>query len=116
MGFVGSVAGAGVRTVARRLPAPEWSPAGATALRATVPATMGPTMAELHVTSAVADETIAKAFLIAIHETMRSFADPLPMLRHGLQDMHGRRLNTPTRAADSPSKDSLAIRFAEFSR
>ena len=39
-----------------------------------------------------------------------------PMLRHGLQDMHGRRLNTPTRLADSPSKDSLAVRFAEFSR
>ncbi|TXN31099.1 restriction endonuclease [Lacisediminihabitans profunda] len=39
-----------------------------------------------------------------------------PMLRHGLQDMHGRRLNTPTRLVDSPSKDSLAVRFAEFSR
>lgn len=39
-----------------------------------------------------------------------------PMLRHWLQDMHGGRLTTPTRLADSPSKDSLAVRFAEFSR
>ncbi|CAN5122782.1 HNH endonuclease [Frigoribacterium sp. UYMn621] len=39
-----------------------------------------------------------------------------PMLRHGLQDMHGRRLNTPTRLADKPSRESLAVRFAEFSR
>jgi putative restriction endonuclease len=39
-----------------------------------------------------------------------------PMLRHGLQDMHGRELGLPTRKADRPSKDSLAVRFAEFAR
>ena len=37
-----------------------------------------------------------------------------PMLRHGLQDMHGRPLTVPTRVADRPSRESLAVRFAEF--
>ncbi|MDN4641119.1 HNH endonuclease [Agreia sp. PsM10] len=38
-----------------------------------------------------------------------------PMLRHGLQDMHGQRLTLPKRASERPSRDSLARRFAEFS-
>jgi len=37
-----------------------------------------------------------------------------PMLRHGLQDMHGRRLQLPKNAKDFPSADALAIRFAQF--
>ena len=37
-----------------------------------------------------------------------------PMLRHGLQDMHGRELTVPRRIKDQPSRDSLAERFAEF--
>ncbi|WP_394770479.1 HNH endonuclease [Lacisediminihabitans sp.] len=37
-----------------------------------------------------------------------------PMLRHGLQDMHGRNLHIPTRVIDRPSRDALALRFAEF--
>jgi putative restriction endonuclease len=37
-----------------------------------------------------------------------------PMLRHGLQDMHGKRLTLPPRTRDRPSADALALRFAEF--
>lgn len=37
-----------------------------------------------------------------------------PMLRHGLQDMHGRPLTLPDRRADHPSKERLAERFALF--
>lgn len=37
-----------------------------------------------------------------------------PMLRHGLQDMHGRSLTLPPRLADHPSKDRLAQKFASF--
>lgn len=37
-----------------------------------------------------------------------------PMLRHGLQDMHGRRLTLPERRAEYPSKENLAERFARF--
>jgi putative restriction endonuclease len=37
-----------------------------------------------------------------------------PMLRHGLQDMHGRRIHLPTRRAEQPSRGGLAERFAEF--
>lgn len=38
-----------------------------------------------------------------------------PMLRYGLQEMHGARIITPRRAAELPDKDRLAERFAEFS-
>jgi putative restriction endonuclease len=37
-----------------------------------------------------------------------------PMLRHGLQDMHGRPLTIPKRRAEQPSREALALRFAEF--
>jgi len=37
-----------------------------------------------------------------------------PMLRHGLQDMHGRRLELPSEKADWPDRDRLAERFAQF--
>jgi len=37
-----------------------------------------------------------------------------PMLRHGLQDMHGRRLSLPTRRTEWPNRERLAERFAEF--
>jgi putative restriction endonuclease len=37
-----------------------------------------------------------------------------PMLRHGLQDMHGRALVLPRRISDRPSRDALAARYAEF--
>ncbi|WP_280402424.1 HNH endonuclease [Nocardia carnea] len=37
-----------------------------------------------------------------------------PMLRHGLQEMHGRGISVPQRLADRPSREGLAERFAEF--
>lgn len=37
-----------------------------------------------------------------------------PMLRHGLQDMHGRRLQLPRSPKDWPSRERLAQRFEGF--
>ena len=38
-----------------------------------------------------------------------------PMLRHGLQDIHGWRLQLPKRVADLPDRELLAARYAGFS-
>lgn len=37
-----------------------------------------------------------------------------PMLRHGLQEMHGASLTVPSRKADKPDRDRLAARYAGF--
>ncbi|HBS76226.1 MAG TPA: restriction endonuclease [Microbacterium sp.] len=37
-----------------------------------------------------------------------------PMLRHGLQDMHGIELTVPARPGERPDRDSLAARFEGF--
>ena len=37
-----------------------------------------------------------------------------PMLRYGLQDMHGQTLELPERFRDRPSKDGLALRWQKF--
>ena len=37
-----------------------------------------------------------------------------PMLRYGLQDMHGRQLHLPSRKAEWPSREGLAEHFAAF--
>lgn len=37
-----------------------------------------------------------------------------PMLKHGLQEMHGQRIVTPTRAPDRPDRERLDIRFRRF--
>jgi putative restriction endonuclease len=37
-----------------------------------------------------------------------------PMLRHGLQEMHGTTLTVPRRARDRPSRDGLAARWENF--
>lgn len=37
-----------------------------------------------------------------------------PMLKHGLQEMHGVKIILPARRLDHPSKERLAIRFDEF--
>lgn len=39
-----------------------------------------------------------------------------PMLRHGLQAMHGERLTLPRRRTDAPSRDLLAWRWEYFAR
>ena len=40
--------------------------------------------------------------------------DDGPMLKHGLQEMHGMQLHLPRRPAAHPDRDRLDIRFAEF--
>ena len=37
-----------------------------------------------------------------------------PMLRHGLQEMHGRQLSLPKQRTDHPDRDRLQQRFARF--
>ncbi|MFD7309243.1 HNH endonuclease [Promicromonospora sp. NPDC059942] len=37
-----------------------------------------------------------------------------PMLRHGLQEMHGRTIQLPQRSADRPSAEFLAWRYEQF--
>jgi putative restriction endonuclease len=37
-----------------------------------------------------------------------------PMLKHGLQEMHGKRLHLPRRPAAHPDKDRLEARYSEF--
>ncbi|MGC5168201.1 HNH endonuclease [Luteimicrobium sp. DT211] len=37
-----------------------------------------------------------------------------PMLKHGLQEMHGRDIRLPRRRADRPDRDALAERFHTF--
>lgn len=37
-----------------------------------------------------------------------------PMLRHGLQEMHGRQLSLPKQRTDHPDRDRLQRRFARF--
>lgn len=39
-----------------------------------------------------------------------------PMLRHGLQEMHGRVLTLPVRRQDRPDRDALAYRYEAFRR
>lgn len=39
-----------------------------------------------------------------------------PMLRYGLQEMHGRRLEIPKRPVEQPDRDALAYRFELFAR
>ena len=37
-----------------------------------------------------------------------------PMLRHGLQEMHGLTISVPSRRAERPDRDRLALRFQQF--
>jgi putative restriction endonuclease len=37
-----------------------------------------------------------------------------PMLKHGLQEMHGKQLQLPRRPAAHPDKDRLEARYSEF--
>jgi putative restriction endonuclease len=54
-------------------------------------------------------------YTIALREDVLREADG-PMLRYGLQEMHGRTLHLPKRVADLPDRDALAQRWASFSR
>jgi len=37
-----------------------------------------------------------------------------PMLKHGLQEMHGRRIGLPSRRKERPDRERLAERYAQF--
>ena len=37
-----------------------------------------------------------------------------PMLKHGLQEMHGRTLEVPRARANKPDPDRLAVKFSGF--
>ena len=52
-------------------------------------------------------------FEIRINERLLAETDG-PMLRHGLQEMHEKRLVLPRRRADLPDKKALEVRFENF--
>jgi putative restriction endonuclease len=51
-------------------------------------------------------------------EVQRRILDEIdgPMLRHGLQELHGSRLLIPRSRASHPDRDRLEYRYEEFSR
>lgn len=53
-------------------------------------------------------------YVVEVREDVLAEVDG-PMLRHGLQDIHGWRLELPRRAADLPDRELLAVRYAGFS-
>jgi putative restriction endonuclease len=57
---------------------------------------------------------ISSDYVVAINHELMDEIDG-PMLRHGLQEMNGRRLELPGRRADWPDRDRLAARFDAFS-
>ncbi|MRH91054.1 restriction endonuclease [Nocardia sp. SYP-A9097] len=56
---------------------------------------------------------ITPNYQVRINQTLLDEIDG-PMLKHGLQEMHGRALFTPTKPKEKPSPDRLAQRFEEF--
>lgn len=57
---------------------------------------------------------ISADYVVAINHELMEETDG-PMLRHGLQEMNGRRLELPRRRSDWPDRDRLAARFKAFS-
>lgn len=56
---------------------------------------------------------ISPDYIVKIDHDLLNEVDG-PMLRHGLQDMHGAPLTLPARKADHPDRDRLADRFSRF--
>jgi putative restriction endonuclease len=56
---------------------------------------------------------ITPDFELRIHGALLDEVDD-PMLRYGLQDMHGKSLVLPARVKDQPSRDGLALRWEKF--
>jgi putative restriction endonuclease len=54
-------------------------------------------------------------YTVAVREDVLLEVDG-PMLRHGLQEMHGARLHLPVKVADLPDREALAERWEAFSR
>ncbi|WP_327150352.1 HNH endonuclease [Nocardia sp. NBC_01329] len=58
---------------------------------------------------------ISPDYEVHINESLLQEKDG-PMLKHGLQEMHGRELSIPSKRAERPARDRLAERFDEFNR
>ncbi len=56
---------------------------------------------------------ITADYLVQINTALLQEIDG-PMLRHGLQEMHGRTLTTPLRRQDRPDRDRLQLRYDRF--
>ncbi|TFD32137.1 restriction endonuclease [Cryobacterium sp. TMT1-62] len=56
---------------------------------------------------------ITPTYVVRINNALLDEVDG-PMLRYGLQDMHGRTLTLPRRRVDRPAPDALARRYEEF--
>lgn len=54
-------------------------------------------------------------YRVAINRSLLEEVDG-PMLRHGIQEMHGRRISLPKRRADLPDQERLAWRWETFVR
>ena len=57
---------------------------------------------------------VSPDYRVAINRDLLEEVDG-PMLKHGLQEMHGRVLTLPGRRGDRPDRDRLAWRWARFS-
>lgn len=58
---------------------------------------------------------ISGDFVVHVNKELLDEIDG-PMLRHGIQDMHGVTLTVPQRKPEQPSRDALDVRFASFRR
>lgn len=58
---------------------------------------------------------VSPDYRVAINHAVLEEIDG-PMLKHGLQEMHGREILVPTRAKDRPDRDGLAWRWERFAR
>jgi len=58
---------------------------------------------------------VSPDYRVAINREVLAEVDG-PMLKHGLQEMHGRTITLPARKADRPDKDLLAWRWKRFMR
>jgi putative restriction endonuclease len=56
---------------------------------------------------------VSADYRVAINRELLEEVDG-PMLRHGLQEMHGRALTLPARRADRPDRERLAWRWERF--
>ena len=52
-------------------------------------------------------------YRVAINQQLLDEVDG-PMLKHGLQEMHGTTIQLPAREAEHPDRDRLSARFALF--
>ena len=56
---------------------------------------------------------ISRDYVVRINHALMEEVDG-PMLRHGLQEMNGRKIALPHRRRDWPDPDRLALRYNDF--